>query len=489
MSKAHKTLATVEADLAQLQEEIRVLTQQRADLLTAGNPKELKAIDDTLTEQRQRRQQLLDQQLLLQREIAAEESDSATALPPLPTPLIPPTPRRVSGPPIAVRLAAIFLVLGGVAAVLIGGIMYAAERFFAPPPIEGIGVDTFDTEFSPREGASTEERLLALYLSANREIIRQPASNDATPVVFRVEEGETAATIALRLEKEGIISDEEVFRRLLQYRGADQSLAAGAFTLARNMTMDEVILVLQQGQLEEVVFTFPEGWRAGEMADLLQENGLLSAEEYMALVQEPARFAESYPFLRDLPEGSTLEGYLFPDTYSVLKLDATAESIIRLQLDTFDRRIGPELRADAASREMTLHEIVTLASIVEREAVVAEEREIIAGVYLNRMRDGTVLNADPTIQYALGYQAESESWWKRPLSTADLEMDSPYNTYTQRGLPPGPISNPGLASIEASIQAPATAFYYFVSRNDGTHVFAATFEEHLENVAEFQSAP
>lgn len=129
---------------------------------------------------------------------------------------------------------------------------------------------------------------------------------------------------------------------------------------------------------------------------------------------------------------------------------------------------------------------IIIASIVEREAVLSEERATIAGVYMNRLRDGTLLNADPTIQYALGRQ-EDGSWWKRPLTAEDLQLDSPYNSYIRPGLPPTPIDSPGLATIEATITAPPTEFYYFVSRNDGSHVFAVTYEEHLQNVAEFQS--
>ncbi|MGH2542558.1 MAG: endolytic transglycosylase MltG, partial [Ardenticatenaceae bacterium] len=334
-------------------------------------------------------------------------------------------------------------------------------------------------------GQSAEQRLLALYLAANREAILRAPSDDPTPVEFRVESGDTGASVASRLEEEGLIGSAELFRRLLRYRGADQSLEAGLFQLARNMTMDEIILTLQQGAVLEVDITLLEGWRAGEMAGALEASGLITGTEYLALVQEPSRF--DYEFLRDLPAGSTLEGYLFPDTYTVAKGEASAESIIRRQLDNFDRRMTPELRAAAGARSMTLHEAVTLASIVEREAVVLEERGLIAGVFINRWLDSTVLNADPTIQYALGLQEESGDWWKRPLTSADLAIDSPYNTYTQPGLPPGPISNPGLDTLRATIEAPNTNFYYFVSRNDGTHVFATTLEEHLRNVEQFQS--
>jgi UPF0755 protein len=141
----------------------------------------------------------------------------------------------------------------------------------------------------------------------------------------------------------------------------------------------------------------------------------------------------------------------------------------------------------AEQRDMTLHDAVIIASIVEREAVVAEERPLIAGVFINRWEDGTLLNADPTVQYGLGFQPDTGQWWKRPLTRADLQADNPYNSYIYRGLPPGPIASPGLDSLRSTILAPPTDFYYFVARNDGTHVFAVTYEEHLQNVAQFQS--
>lgn len=477
MSK--ETIPTIEEQLARTQHQIRAAMQQRGVLIK--NDADTGGIDAELTRLRSHRQALMDQTLQQQRASSDEPTDTLPSVPP------PAKKRRKrrerAGPPLLVRLGVAVAVFGLVALVVVGGLVFAAERLLVPPPVEGL-TDAGD-EFAPQAGQSPEQRLLALYLAANRDAITTPPGDDPAPVTFSIEQGETAGTIAARLEAEGLVTDAELFRRLLQYRGADQTVEAGDYELARTMTMDQIIQALQRGRASEVVFTFPEGWRAAQMADLLQSQGLVSADEYMALVSDPARF--QYDFLQGLPPGSTLEGYLFPDTYIVIPAETSAESIIRMQLENFGNRVAPDLRAAAAARTMTLHQAVTLASIVEREAVVAEERPTIAGVFINRWEDGILLNADPTIQYALGFQPDMGAWWKRPLTAEDLQLDSPYNSYTRPGLPPGPIANPGLDSIRATILAPDTEFYYFVARNDGTHVFATTLEAHIQNVQLYQS--
>lgn len=478
---------SLEAQIEQVQQRLRAAARRRAALLDAGDHEALATLDEDMALLRRQRQALHDSQLQQRRESAAAREREVVVTP---APLPVANRRRVQGaqaqPPLAVRLMILLLVLVGVGAVTLGGISFVLNRL-QPPPIagmDGLAEAGNEEEFSVTDG-SFEQRGLAIYLALNRDKIQRAPSDDPTPVVFTVEPGETAGTIAERLQAEGLVEDADLFRRLIRYRGADQSIEAGVFQLARNMTMDDIILALQQGRLEETTVTLPEGWRAAEMAEALEAAGLVDADEYLALVEEPSRF--TYDFLAGLPEGSTLEGYLFPDTYRVVAGETTAESFIRLQLETFDTRVPAALREAVADKGLTLHQAITLASIVEREAVVPEERELIAGVYINRLMDGTVLNADPTIQYALGYQAGSEAWWKRPLTREDLEADTPYNTYTRPGLPPTPISNPGLDTIRATILAPDTDFYYFVSRNDGTHVFATSYEEHLQNVQQFQS--
>jgi UPF0755 protein len=330
---------------------------------------------------------------------------------------------------------------------------------------------------------SLDKFLLRVYLAFRQEEISRPASDDPTPVVFVVEPGETAGDIALRLKRLGLINDAELFRQLARYHEADSKLEAGRYELRANMTMAEIIGALQHGRLEEIAVTIPEGWRAEQIAEMLTKEVGMDGEEFLALVQD-GDF--DYKFLKDRPLGAALEGFLFPDTY-YLSVQPTALDIIERMLANFDHRFTVEMRQMAAERGMTIYEVVTLASIVEREAVVAEERPIIAGVFLNRLAEGMNLDSCPTVQYALGYQEDTGQWWKTPLALEELDqVNSPYNTYLHRGLPPGPICNPGLASMQAVLEPVETDYLYFVAKGDGSHAFAKTFEEHLQNQQRYQ---
>ncbi|MGD2050736.1 MAG: endolytic transglycosylase MltG, partial [Chloroflexota bacterium] len=192
-----------------------------------------------------------------------------------------------------------------------------------------------------------------------------------------------------------------------------------------------------------------------------------------------------YDFLSSLPENATLEGFLFPDTYR-LPVDATAPQLIYMMLDNFNLRVTPAMRQSFGIQGLSVYDAVILASIVQREAVVADERPLMVGVFLNRLNAGMPLQADPTVQYALGYLEDVGTWWKSPLSAEDLKIDTPYNTYLYPGLPPGPIANPGLTALEAVSSPERSDFLFFVadctSENPGLHVFSRTFEEHLSHV-------
>jgi UPF0755 protein len=328
-----------------------------------------------------------------------------------------------------------------------------------------------------------DDFLLRVYLAFRQEDISKPASDDPTPVVFVVEPGDTAGDIALRLKRWGLITDAELFRQLAQYEEADSKLEAGRYELRANMTMGEIIEALQHGRLEEIAVTVPEGWRAEQIAEMLAEEMDVDCDQFLALVHNGTF---EYEFLQHRPPGATLEGFLFPDTYN-LPLQPTALDIIERMLANFDQRFTAEMRQAAVEQEMTIYEVVTLASIVEREAVVAEERPIIAGVFLNRLDEGMNLDSCATVQYALGYQEGAGQWWKTPVALEELDqVNSPYNTYLHRGLPPGPICNPGLASIQAVLEPVETDYLYFLAKGDGSHAFAKTFEEHLQNQQKYQ---
>jgi len=332
----------------------------------------------------------------------------------------------------------------------------------------------------------------------NQAELNQPAGNDPEPVTFVVESGETASMVAARLEEEGLIVDSEVFRRFMTYHGLDISLEAGRYTLQQTMTMHDIAEELQHGAVNSLTVTIPEGWRMEQVAWWVEQLGLMPGDDF--LVQ--ARTAQyAYSWLAARPPEASLEGFLFPDTYE-LPLDATPDHLVDLMLATFDARVAAELDAAlpgkeifdlalGAYRPMTAFDAIILASIVEREAVVPEERPIIASVYLNRLDPAYVeetalrLSSDPTIQYAKGLDPETGNWWNPMLPGEGQIIESPFNTFKIQGLPPGPIASPGLASIQAVLNPDDSTFLYFHAVGDGSHVFASTLEEHLQNQAQY----
>lgn len=335
-----------------------------------------------------------------------------------------------------------------------------------------------------------------VYLRLNQAALDRPASVDVRPVRFVVEPGMTARAIGQQLEQAGLIRDAALFEAYVRVNELDGRLSAGAFTLAPSMTPREIIAILTDPQAAALTITIPEGWRIEQSADYLSRPELLGPEEG-ALYRRKALDGDlsgldpsRYPFLQERPDGASLEGYLFPDTYLIPSYAPTALDVLSRQLDAFAQRVPPlyrEARNDGAT-QLSLHEVLTLASIVEREAVAPEERPAIAGVYLNRLAIGMKLDADPTVQYALGYQPATGQWWKTPIFLEEYSrVDSPYNTYLYTGLPPGPIAAPGLSSIRAVLYPEQHDYLYFVALPDGggRHVFAKTYEEHLENVRRY----
>jgi UPF0755 protein len=328
--------------------------------------------------------------------------------------------------------------------------------------------------------SAPNEAMIGLYLDARAAELEQQAGSDDTPVTFVVDPGETAVEIADRLRTAGLVSDAELFRRYVQYHGLDAGIEVGEFTLRQTMTIPEIAQALQKGQRPEQVVTVQEGLRLEQVAAVVAEQTGISAAEFLALVTVGWRDAGlAFDFLADLPPGATLEGFLFPETYR-LPEDATAGDLLERMLETFEERVSPEMRAAAANRGLAVHQLVTLASIVEREAVLDDERPLIAGVYANRLESGWFLGACHTVQYALGAPAE---WWPQ-LTLENTEMDSPYNTYRNLGLPPGPICSAGLASIQAAAFPADTDYFFFLAdctKEDGSHMFAVTEGEHLAN--------
>jgi len=339
---------------------------------------------------------------------------------------------------------------------------------------------------------------LSAYLSMHQAELNQAVSDDPMPVTFVVEPGETATGVAAKLEEQGLVVNGEVFGRFMAYHGLDVSLEAGTYRLRANMTMHEIAEALQHGGADAVTVTIPEGWRMEQVAWLVEEQGVMRGDDLLAHVRTAVY---DYPWLASRPPGATLEGFLFPDTYE-LPTESVPANLVDLMLATFDSRVAPEIEGRLAGktifdlalsdyRPLTLYDVITLASIVEREAVLDEERPIIASVYYNRLDPAHVeetalrLSSDPTIQYAKGFDPETGNWWNPMLPGEGQTLESPYNTFKVQGLPPGPICSPGLASILAVLNPEDTDYLYFHAIGGGKHVFASSLEEHLRNQQQY----
>ncbi|MGH2627027.1 MAG: endolytic transglycosylase MltG [Anaerolineales bacterium] len=322
-----------------------------------------------------------------------------------------------------------------------------------------------------------ERTALALHLASRLPDLDRPAGRPEASLELIVEPGATADEVLARLHAAGIVADPDLLRSYLRYLGWDRLVEAGGYELNGAMTVAEVAAALQAARAPEIVFTIPEGWRREQIADSLPAAGFgFDGEEFLRATERVDGLPPGLDPGFALP---SLEGFLFPDTYR-LELDTSADELAVAMVGTFDRRVGPGLRAEIQATGLGLVEAVILASIVEREAVLQEERPLIASVFLNRLGRGMRLETDPTVQYALGRQADG-GWWKSPLSLADLRVDSPFNTYLFPGLPPAPICSPGLASLEAVARPTHSDYLYFRAACDasGRHVFSRTLEEHI----------
>jgi UPF0755 protein len=244
------------------------------------------------------------------------------------------------------------------------------------------------------------------------------------------------------------------------------------------MNSVEIAHSLQDATPSKVDFVILPGWRMEEIAAALPTSGLqISPQEFLSGTIKPYGNTES---LDNLPPGATLEGFLFPGGYE-LERDTSLTVLLEHVLGSFEQNLSPELRQGFSQQGLDVFQAVTLASIIQREAVDPAEMPMIASVFYNRLRSGMKLDSDPTVQYALGFNQAQGTWWTNPLSLDDLKTDSPYNTYLYPGLPPGPIANPGPEALRAVAFPDESPYYYFRAACDhsGTHVFSETFEEHV----------
>jgi UPF0755 protein len=365
------------------------------------------------------------------------------------------------------------MVAGTILVCVVGGALVLsfpgrAEKKFGPPTSNISGLQRF---------------LLSTLLILNSADLTTPFDSSGAPVAFQVSLGESTASIIGRLAEEGLIANPGVLRTYLQYSGLDTSLQAGQYELSPAMTPIEIAQAMQDATPAHITLSVLPGWRLEEIGRALPTSGLgISAKAFLSAAQAQT---EDYPFLRDIPFGTPLEGFMAPGTYE-LERNISAPALVAAMLERFVKQLSPELQTGFANQGFTVQQAVTLASIIQREAVVEEEMPMIASVFLNRLSAGMNLAADPTVQYAVGFNESQQTWWTNPLSVADLKVDSPYNTYLYPGLPPTPISNPGLSALRSVAFPAQTPYYYFRAACDGSgrHLFAETYEEHLQNACQ-----
>jgi len=306
--------------------------------------------------------------------------------------------------------------------------------------------------------------------------LTQPRDPAGAEQLFVIRPGESVVSISNRLEQTGLIRRASTFRAYLLWTGLDTVIQSGTYRLSPAQTGRDIAQTLKSTTLTEVTFTVLPGWRMEEIAAALPTSGLeFTPEAFLAAAAAPAISLDL------IPAGVSAEGFLYPDTY-ILPRTTTADRLVSILFQGFTSHLPAETLAAYAGHGLTVYQAVTLASIIQREAMVEDEMPLIASVFYNRLAIGMKLQTDPTVQYALGYNAAQGTWWT-PLRMDDLQFDSPYNTYLYPGLSPGPISNPGLAALAAVANPAQTTYYFFQARCDGSglHNFAETFEQHQQN--------
>ncbi len=312
----------------------------------------------------------------------------------------------------------------------------------------------------------------------------QPVKQSEQPVKFTIEPGTGTSGIADTLEDQGLIKNSFFFLSYLKWKSEGSRFQAGVYELKPGVTYDEIIAKLNSGDVvkaEMIRFTIPEGFTVTQMAEKLVEQGIIKKDAFLDLAKNAEGLDNT--LLADLPEDDQLtyrlEGYLFPETYE-LKKGSTEADIVQRMLDETANRLNeiPDYKEKLAQRGIGLNELMTIASLVEREVVADSERGVVAGVIYNRLAEGMKLEIDATVQYLLGKPKE------RLLNSDLRSVDSPYNTYLYEGLPPGPIAAPSLKSIEAALAPEASEYLFYVTKKDGSgeHLFAKTYEEHLKNI-------
>ncbi len=299
--------------------------------------------------------------------------------------------------------------------------------------------------------------------------------DDPNEVDIVIPSSTSTEKIAEILKDNGLIKNPLVFRYVARKDGVSSKLKAGEYRLSTKMNVRSILDRLVKGSknIDTTRFTIPEGYEIKQIADKLSEEGLVDKAVFLSLSNDKGNFEEEYSFLKELEKGQSLEGFLFPSTYEVYK-DASEKEIIEKMLDVFETVYEEEIKDRVDDFDLDLNQIITLASIIEREGKLDRERPIMSAVFHNRLEDGMKLQSCATVQYILGER-------KEVLTNADTSIDSPFNTYINTGLPPAPIASSGRASLVAAVNPADVDYLFFVlTGSDGSHTFTRTYEEHLE---------
>jgi len=307
-------------------------------------------------------------------------------------------------------------------------------------------------------------------------VLYVPVGGGGQPVRFTLREGASAYAVATDLKSYGLIRSAMAFRLAAGWDDAWREAKAGDYALRPDMSAMEILRAIERGEVMLESLTVPEGLSIWQVADLFEAEGLGSADDLARAASHAAGWTADFP----LPAGS-VEGYLFPDTYRVSRQPTAAADLVQMMLRRFDDVVWRDMLGGKPSAR-PLHDVITLASLVEGEAKLDSERPVVAAVLLNRLKRGMKLECDATVQYALGPNRKGR------LTYEDLKVASPYNTYLYPGLPPGPINSPGRASIEAALRPAAVSYLFYVARPDGSHAFSNTYAEHLRAVARVRAA-
>ena len=311
----------------------------------------------------------------------------------------------------------------------------------------------------------------ALYLVPNTF-----AQDDGTQVLV-IEKGQTGTEIADMLYERGLIRSTQGFKLWLYLSGTNDKLQTGHYQIPNKVTVRELISLLQEGHVESIRVTIPEGYTVGDIAIVLEKNQIMKAKDFLA----EAKTYVPYPYMKGTkPATYPVEGFLFPSTYEI-PVGATPRDVIQMMADEMNRYLTPAVKKQIQAQHMSIHDFVTLASIVERESLFDVDRPTIAGVFKKRLAHGIPLQSDATISYVLGYAKED-------VTIGDTQLQSPYNTYVSKGLPPGPIANPGKKSLDAVLYSENTDYLYFVADKEGHNHFSKTYEEHLAAVNKIYGA-